>query len=334
MDAHDPRRRAVTRAGLVLALVIVASASPAIADSHAEAVVLFDQGIKDMKAGRLDKACSELQSSLDLVKDSGTKGALARCHGLAGRVGSAWLLWRELSDTAPNADLRSDAAAQARKLESRLPKYTIKLARPMADLVVQINGRDVAANVAVEVPIDPGKLAVTAVRRDGDHEVSDPWTHDYTAVEGEIVTIEIPRLALHPVAPAPVDPRPAHDAELASRRHQRHVIAGMLGVVAIGTGGAGGYFGYTAHTKYDDAKRTCGGMIDHCPPDKLVASKQLVKDAKTAANLSTALAGAAGAVAVVAVIVWVTAPSLERKGVAIVPTATADSFGLAVGGAF
>jgi hypothetical protein len=325
----------VTRAGLVLALAIVASASPAIADSRAEAVVLFDQGIKDMKAGRLDKACAELQSSLDLVTDSGTKGALARCHGLAGRVASAWLLWRELSDTAPKPDLRSDAAAQASKLEPRLPKYTIKLAKPMANLVVQINGRDVAANVAVEVPIDPGKLAVTAVRRDGDREVSDPWTHDYTAVEGEIVTIEIPRLALRPVAPPPVDPRPARAAaELASRRHGRHVIAGVLGVVAVGAGGAGGYFGYTANKKYDDAKRTCDGVIDHCPLDKLVASTKLVNDAKTAANLSTGLFGGAGALAVVSVIVWVTAPSLERKGVAIAPIASGDSFGLAVGGAF
>ena len=140
----------MTRAAvaLVLALAALASgASPAIADSQAEAVVLFDQGIKDMKAGRLDRACAELQSSLDLVKDSGTKGALARCHGLAGRVASAWLLWRELSDTAPSAALRTDAAAQAAKLEPRLPKYTIKLAGSTPGLVVEINDRSVASNV-------------------------------------------------------------------------------------------------------------------------------------------------------------------------------------------
>src|SRR5882757_4868269 len=130
----------MTRAAAVFALVMAVSvSSPARADSQAEAVVLFDQGIKDMKAGRLDKACAELQSSLDLVKDSGTKGALARCHGLSGRVASAWLLWRELADTAPSAALRSDAAAQAAKLEPRLPKYTIKLAKPTPNLVVEIN---------------------------------------------------------------------------------------------------------------------------------------------------------------------------------------------------
>src|ERR1044071_6115425 len=131
---------------VVLALGFAAfGASAAVADSHAEPVVLFDQGIKDMKAGRLDKACAELQSSLDLVKDSGTKGALARCHGLAGRLASAWLLWRELTDTAPTAELRADAAAQATRLEPRLPRYTIRVASPTPGLVIQINGRTVSA---------------------------------------------------------------------------------------------------------------------------------------------------------------------------------------------
>src|SRR5215471_8648002 len=106
--------------GVVIGICVLTGLRTAAADSHAEAVVLFDQGIKDMKAGQLDKACPELQASLALVKDSGTKGALARCHGLAGRIASAWLLWRELSDTAPSAELRGDAAAQAGKLERRL----------------------------------------------------------------------------------------------------------------------------------------------------------------------------------------------------------------------
>src|SRR5204863_8999393 len=139
----------MTRAAAALAAVLVTSAAPALADPQAEAVVLFDQGIKDLKAGRIEKACTELAASLQLVKDSGTKGALARCLGRAGRVASAWLLWRELSDTAPSADLRSDATAQATKLERRLPRYTIKLAGPTAGIVVQVNGRDVALDVPV-----------------------------------------------------------------------------------------------------------------------------------------------------------------------------------------
>ena len=319
----------------VVAVVTALGASPAIADSHAEAVVLFDQGIKDMKAGRVDKACSELQSSLDLVKDSGTKGALARCHGLAGRVATAWLLWRELSDTAPTAELRADAEAHATKLEPRLPRYTIKLARPMPDLVVEINGRSVAVDVPVAVPLDPGKFSVSASRRDGDRVLSDTWTHDYTVAEGETLAIEVPALALRVVAkPVASRPAPAPDPELAARRHRRHVTALVIGGLALGVAGGGTYFGLTARSKYADAKANCSDMIKQCPPDKLVASQHLVDDARTAATRSNELFAAAGGVAIVAVIVWATAPSLERKTVAVAPIAGPGSVGVVLGGAF
>lgn len=325
----------MTRFALAVALAAVAAfrPAPAIADPHAEAVVLFDQGIKDMKAGRLDKACTELQSSLDLVKDSGTKGALARCHGLAGRVATAWLLWRELADTAPTAELRADAAAQAKKLETRLPKYTIKLARPTPDMVIEINGNAVAADVPVAVPLDPGKLSVSASRRAGDRVLSDTWTHDYTAVEGETLAIEVPALALR-VVEKPVAPRPVQDPELAGRRHRRHVIALVIGGLALGAAGGGTVFGLQARSTFDKAKQTCDGAIKQCPEDKLQASQKQVNDARTAATRSTALFIGAGGGAIVAAIVWATAPSLERKTVAVAPTVGPGTIGVVLGAAF
>jgi len=261
---------------LVVAAVVTFGARSAMADPHAEAVALFDQGIKDMKAGRLDKACPELQASLDLVKDSGTKGALARCHGLAGRIASAWLLWRELTDTAPTAELRADAAAQAARLEPRLPRYTIRIAAPTPRLAVQINGRTVSAKVPVAVPIDPGKVAVTASERDGDRIVSETWKREYAAVEGQTLTIEIPALAPRrdsPVAPPrPAPPAPVSDA-LADRRHTRLVIAVVLGGVALGAAGGGTAFGLDARAKYSDARRLCGGAVAQCIPDQVASSQ-------------------------------------------------------------
>jgi hypothetical protein len=315
--------------------VVAWRASPARADSQAEAVALFDQGIKDMKAGRLDKACAELSASLDLVKDSGTKGALARCHGLAGRVATAWLLWRELADTAPTAALRADAAAQATKLEPRLPRYTIKLAGRTPNLVVEINGKAVAAHVPVAVPIDPGKLSITASGRDGDRVVTETWTHDDTAVEGETLEIEIPPLAPRPVSvKKPVKPRRDVTGEIADRRHRRHVIALLFGGVALGAAGAGTYEGLGARSKFAEAKQTCGGVIDQCPTDAISASKQQVDDARRLATRSNVLFGGAGAAMLVATIVWFSAPSLEAKGVAVAPTIGSGTVGLALGGAF
>lgn len=311
--------------------VLVAGGGLASADPHAEAVVLFDQGIKDMKAGRLDKACPELQASLDLVRDSGTKGALARCHGLAGRVATAWLLWRELADTAPTRELRADAAAQATKLEPRLPRYTIRLARAAPKLAVQINGRSVATNVPVAVPIDPGRVSVSASGQD-----TEVWTRDYTAAEGQTLAIDIPELAPRVVSvkrSKRVEPR--RDAsELADRRHRRHVIAFVIGGVALGVSGAGTYFGLDARSKYDDARQLCGGKIDQCPTARIPASQNKVDDARTSALWSTVMFGAVGALAITAAVVWATAPSDERRSVAVVPGAGPGSVGIALGGVF
>jgi hypothetical protein len=325
------------RLGLALTVVAVVAARPALADPHAEAVVLFDQGIKDMRAGRLDKACPELQASLDLVKDSGTKGALARCHGLAGRLASAWLLWRELSDTAPTAELRADAAAQAARLEPRLPRYTIQIAGPSPRLVVQINGRKVSAGVPIAVPIDPGKVSITASERDGDRVVSDAWKHEYTAVEGQTLTIEIPALAptREPIVePRPPSPRPVGPDQAAERRHTRHVIALVIGGVALGAAGGGAAFGFDARSKYREAKQLCGGVVAECIPEQVGRSQQRVDAARTAATRSNILFGAAGAAAIAATIVWVTAPSPERKGIALIPAVDPASIGVALTGAF
>lgn len=328
----------------VMAAVLIAGAmtgvQPAAADPEAEAVALFDQGIKDMKAGHLEKACSELQASLQLVKDSGTRGALARCQGRAGRVASAWLLWRELSDTAPTAELRADAAAQASKLERRLPKYTLKLAGPTPGLVVQVNGREVAIDVPVAVPIDPGTVSVTAVGRDGERATTRSWSHEYTAVEGQTLAIEIPALEPLPVVrpprvTRPVGPTPpAIDPELAARRHRRHVAALVFGGVALGAAGGGTAFGLQARSRYDEGKRQCGGMINPCDPAEVMSAQSQVNAARRSALYADIAFGAAGAAAVTAVILWATAPSLEAAPVAIAPSVTGGSLGLVVGGAF
>jgi hypothetical protein len=333
---------------LGIALAIVTSAAPALADSHAEAVVLFDQGIKDMKAGKVDKACNELQASLDMVKDSGTKGALARCHGLAGRVAKAWLLWRELADTAPKPALRADAAAQAAKLEPRLPHYTIKLGAAMPNLVVQINGLDVAPDLAVAVPIDPGPVAVTAVRRDGDHDVSDMWSHEYQIAEGQTLAIEIPRIDVaRPQAAAPppttstaradlgVDVHADEGDDIAHRRHRRHVVSWVFGGLGAVAAGVGTYFALDANSKYSDAKDLCGGSIKPCQASGIDASRAKVNDARTSANLATGAFIGAGALVLTAIIVSATAPSaVEHRSVAIAPTATGSSLGVSLSGAF
>jgi hypothetical protein len=164
--------------------------SPALADAQAEAIALFDQGVKDLKAGDFAKACKELAASFDKVPDSGTKGALALCYTSLGRVATAWQMWRDLADTAPTAVLRKDAQKKADKLAPRVPHYLVKLKAPTPGLVVAVNGGKVDPSVGLPLPIDPGKVSVTA-----DAPGYESWTAELTAVEGGQLDIEVPALA-------------------------------------------------------------------------------------------------------------------------------------------
>jgi len=305
----------------VLVIVMLVSRIAA-ADPQAEATALFDQGIKDMKAGNFEKACKELADSNAKYPDSGTKGSLALCYTSLGKVASAWLLWRELADTAP-AKLRPDAAKKAEKLASRVPHVVIKAAATPG-LAVTINGAKIDATLGVPVPIDPGKLAVVATA-DG----HDAWSKDYTAAEGQTVTIEVPALAAKSVVvtPPPVVTTDDHG------RHRRHVIA--LGVGAAGGAAlvGGAVFGLKARSDWNSAKSECGGTIESCPADHVAASQKHVDDARSSATISTVMFGVGGAAVAAGVILWITAPkAVEEHRVTIAPQLGGDSIGFVVSG--
>jgi hypothetical protein len=137
-------------------------------------------------------------------------------------------------------------------------------------------------------------------------------------------------MPVRPVKPA----EPDHSAEIAASRHRRHVIALVLGGVAIGAGAGGAVFGFDARSKYNDAKRLCGGQIDPCAPGNVAAAQSQVNASRRSAKLADGLIGGAGAAAIAAVIVWATAPSLETRPIALAPSVGDHSVGLVVGGAF
>jgi hypothetical protein len=175
---------------LVLAAAIMAS-NNAGADAPADATALFDQGIKDMQAGKTEVACKELSASLARYADSGTKGALAECYTKLGRVASAWTLWHELADTVDDPDLKADAAKNADLLAPRLPHFAIKFAAPPpSGLTISVGGNSVAdPTLDVPLPIDPGPFSVRTAAAGYDE-----WTGTFVAAEGQTTTIEVPIL--------------------------------------------------------------------------------------------------------------------------------------------
>jgi hypothetical protein len=165
--------------------------------------------------------------------------------------------------------------------------------------------------------------------------VTEVFSHDYTAVEGQTLVIDVPVLArIATAAPAISAPAPGLVAPDDSRRHTRRVVALALGGVAVGLAAGGTVFGVRARSQYADARRVCGGVIDDCMADQVGASQQLVDRARSSGNVSSVVFGVAGATAVAAVVVWLTAPGLEARSIVIAPTAGGGALGLAVGGRF
>jgi hypothetical protein len=133
-------------------------------------------------------------------------------------------------------------------------------------------------------------------------------------------------------APATVmlpDPPPAVDATALSPRKK----LGLVLIIGGGVAAAGGMtFGLLARSAWHDARNVCDGTTCETA-DELATGQQFVDRARTRGTIATALVVAGGIVAAGGVIVWVTAPKSERT-IAVTPTGSSSSVGLAVLGRF
>jgi hypothetical protein len=307
---------------VVLALLV----GVAHADNRTEAILLFDQGSKELKAGQFEKACNSFERSLALYQDSGTKGSLARCYEKLGRLASSWLMWRELADLAPNGDLRRDAAAQAAKLEPRVAHYVIK-AQPTAGLAVTINGKPTSLS-NLPIPIDAGGVIVR-----GFATGYKDWSGDYTVTDGQTLNIEIPALEPVKIEEVKKDPIPVRPPPPPPTKSKRKLIG--IGVAVAGGGAIvfGAALGLKAQNKFSDAKDTCGGSVDDCDPANLGAAQKQVDSARSAGNFSTLMFAAGGALVAGGIVLVVTAPKIEKQ-VAVSPLALPNATGVVFSGRF
>lgn len=286
------------------------------ADNRSEAILLFDQGVKEMKAGETEKACNSFERSLAAYADSGTKGSLAKCYEKLGRLASSWLLWRELADLAPSGDLRRDAAAQAGKLEPRVAHYVVKVAKPTPGLEITINGKP-AKTLDLPIPVDAGGVIVRAFatgRKD--------WSKDLAVKDGDTLNIDIPELEVQPVD-KPKGPDVGIIKKPPPPPPESHSKRKPIGFALVGVGAAGlavgAVFGLKAKSKFADAKETCGGSIDQCDPGSLDEAQGQVDDARTAGNLSSLSFVLGGALVAGGVFLVVTAPKKEHMTVTATP---------------
>jgi hypothetical protein len=294
--------------------LVVALSSAAVADNKSEAVALFNEGIKEMKAGNFDKACPAFAKSNELHPDSGTRGSLAKCYEKIGKLASAWRLWVDLSSTAPEK-LRPDAAANAAKLEPRVPKYVLRISKGAAKLEVKLDGQVIPWKPDVPEPIDPGEhvFAANAPGYVGIERV-------LTAVEGKTEEIAI---ALEPTTKTVVDPA-RQDVPPPPPPKSERTTLGKVGFWMMGGGGAllvaGGVFGYLAMSERDDAKDLCGGDLDQCDPLRVDEAQDKIDSARSKGTIST-IGVIAGAVTIgVGLVLFTTGKTKQETRVTIAPT--------------
>jgi hypothetical protein len=232
------------RIATVVGVVIIATSASAAPPP--EATALFDQGIKDMRAGNLESACHELAASLAKYPDSGTEGALAQCYTKAGKLASAWNLWRDLADTERDPRLRADAGKRASALESRVPHFMLKLVTPRPGMAVTVGENRISdLTLQIALPIDPGPFVVHASAA----QYQD-WSATFDADEGRTTTVEIPALTPVQVASASSVPATPPEPDATPRGELQISVESdaSYDVTVMGSGGQERCDGSVTHT--------------------------------------------------------------------------------------
>jgi hypothetical protein len=295
------------------ALAVVALASVAHAQSPS-ATELFKQARDDYKAGKYAEACAKFVKSQEMDPQLGTLFNIGQCDEKLGKLASAIAAFREVVAKDNNAKRKALAAEYQSKLEQRVPKLVVQVAKPPQGLVVTLDGPTGAKPIDANLPIemDFGDYTVIA-RADGFREMSSKVKIDH---EGDTTTVPV-TLALVHDQPADKTDKHAEPERIeatapAPRTHSHRKTYGVVTSIVGGAVAATGLvFGSLAHSKWNDAQAVCGGTT--CPTQAQVdMANQLAGDARSAGNISTALFVGGGVLVATGLVLWLTAPSDEH----------------------
>jgi serine/threonine-protein kinase len=172
----------------VLAAAAVATSDPKQADA------LFQQGRALVKQNKHAQACPLFEKSHALDPALGTLLNLADCYEKTGRLVQAYLRFNEASSWAKRtreADREEISRARAQGLKSRLSWVAVACPAPVKGMEVSINEFRVELGaIAQSVPVDPGKVTVSAK---APH--FEPWSTTVTVPATQTVSVVVPRLA-------------------------------------------------------------------------------------------------------------------------------------------
>ena len=354
----------VDRALLFVFILLIATLAPH-SEAHAqspEAEVLFRDGRKLIKIGKLEAGCDKIEASEKLESSVGTLLNLGDCREKLGRIASAWAAFRKAEGLAKqrgDQQRRTEASQRANALEHKLPQLAIMITSKIDGLVVKRD--DEVVNPVLwntSVPVDPDTYTIIA-----EAPGYKPWRTEVT-INGKLKrnVVNIPSLERAPVAetkppeklaptelsidkpagssayaagksavviappPTVVAPRVTR-VESRSRWTTMRKVSVGVGVAGLAAAGTGIYFGLRAKDLQEQSDKICPGKI--CDDPEGLRLNDRAQSAARNANIFYALGGVGVATSVV---LWfVGAPSKETI---VTPTVGRDHAGVSFAGKF
>ena len=322
----------------------VASAQP-----KAEGTRLFEQGRDLAKAGKYAEACEAFGKSISIDRAAGTALNYGDCLEHLGQLRKAWQMYDEAArEFDKQADARGKFARErAAAVIPKLGTLRVKLAEPsLSGLVVKIGGESLPPQRELVERLEPGTVEVTA---------SAPGRAAFSSsarmVAGASVSVEIPVLATaegsapnHAIVTDRTGHRDQPDLTVRPKRPDRPEPASRtrrspgrvrlslgFGIAAGSVLTVGAVMALAAKGKYSntidggDCATLSGQLI--CNADGAAE----IQVAGRRADIATGCVIGGGALAVVAAVLFVTAP---REGITMTPMASATSVGLGFGRSF
>jgi hypothetical protein len=326
----------------IVAWLFIANPTPARAQS-AEAEVLFREGKRLMKEGKLPEACDKLEASDRLESSVGTLLNLADCREKNKQLVAAWLAFHKAATAAKvgnDAKREAEAKRRANVLEPRLAYLTISVADAsrVDGLVLKRNG--VAVDPALwnqGVPVDSGDYEVS-----GEAPGHEAWsTKVHITAESQKVSVEVPRfkqldqltakppvvVVTKPPAPQPEEPEQvAPPSTTFTGMRKASIAVAAVGVIGI----AGGIiFGSKAKSAENQSDALC--PTASCGNRQGLQLNQDAKNDALYANIGFVVGGAAIAGAVV---LWIVGANKPSDHVSLAPIVQGHDVGVAFGGSF
>jgi len=284
------------RAALFLLPLILASASPALAQGNA--AVASDElreGSALRKAGKFAEALPHLTESFRLDPQARSALNLADCEEHVGKLVLAeqhWVAARDRGAGEGNEPARTEAQRRLGLLEARLPKLSIRgaAALPPGSEVLFDGAPLGAVSLGSPLPADPGSHPLV-VRAAGHQD----RRYDVGLIEGQVTSVDVTAGPSLGPAPLPVE------ADTGGHSSKRTIgfIVGGIGVVGIGIGS---YLALHAISLHGDSN-------DACTPGCTANGASLNSQAITYANVANVGFGLGIAGLAVGTYLVVTSPS-------------------------